>query len=252
MEKRNGVGIMEWKMLSTKKIIFLLLFVAAALIAARINFSTLVGSTNQTLTMFQFFGPIAGAFLGGIFGIITVLCSQIINNVLLHKEWTLVTALRLLPMLFAVFYFAYFHKKEKYKTAVMILVPVLAIILFNIHPVGRQAWYYSLFWLIPILAVTGEKLPGKLFFRSYGATFTAHAIGSTIWVYTVPMTAEQWTALIPVTAYERFAFGLGIAVSFVAVNTVLDVVCDKLKVQSAVVSVEPAYVLSKRMLVKSS
>ena len=249
MEKRAGVEIMEWKkMFTQKRIIFLLVFAAGALFAAQINFSTLVGSTNQTLTMFQFFGPIAGAFLGGFFGIITVLCSQIINNLLLHKEWTLITALRLLPMLFAVFYFAYFHKKQKYKTAVMICIPILAIILFNLHPVGREAWYYSLFWLIPILAAAGEKLPGKLFFRSLGATFTAHAIGTIIWVYTVPMTASQWTALIPVTAYERFAFSLGIAVSFVAVNTVLDVVCDKLEISAETLHVEPAYVLSKRML----
>jgi hypothetical protein len=235
------------EMFTTKKMIFLLVFIAAALIAARINFSTLVGSTNQTLTMFQFFGPIAGAFLGGVFGIVTVLCSQIINNLLLHKEWTLVTALRLLPMLFAVFYFAYFHNKSKYKTAGMVIIPVLAIILFNLNAEARQAWYYSLFWLIPILAVVGEKLPGKLFFRSFGATFTAHAIGTVIWVYTVPMTAAQWTALVPVTAYERFAFGLGIAVSFVAVNTVLDVVCDKLEISAETVAVEPAYVLSRRM-----
>ncbi len=239
---------MVWKkVFTTKKIVFLLLFIGGALIAARINFSTLVGSTNQTLTMFQFFGPIAGAFLGGIFGIVTVLASQIINNLLLGKEWTLVTVLRLLPMLFAVFYFAYFHNKQKYKTAVMILVPVLAIILFNLHPIGRQAWYYSLFWLIPILAVVGEKLHGKLFFRSFGATFTAHAIGTIVWVYTVPMTVEQWTALVPITAYERFAFGIGIAVSFVVVNTLLDVICDKLIIPSETLKVEQAYVLSRRM-----
>ncbi len=239
---------MELKnILTTKRMLFLVLFTVTAFFAARINFSTLVGSTNQTLTMFQFFGPIAGAFLGGIFGIAAVLGSQILNNILLGKEWTLITALRLLPMLFAVFYFAYFHKKEKYKTAVMVLVPVLAILLFNLHPIGGQAWYYSLFWIIPILAVVGEKLPGKLFFRSFGATFTAHAIGTITWIYTVPMTAEQWTALVPVTAYERFAFGLGIALSFVVVNTVLDAVCDKLDVSSETVHVEPAYVLSKRM-----
>ena len=33
-----------------------------------------------------------------------------------------------------------------------------------------------------------EKVPGKLFFRSFGATFTAHAIGTIIWSYTIPMT----------------------------------------------------------------
>ncbi|MFA6888873.1 MAG: hypothetical protein WC254_05255 [Candidatus Woesearchaeota archaeon] len=239
---------MNWKQLFTvKKMIFLLLFIAGSLIAARINFSTLVGSTNQTLTLFQFFGPIAGAFLGGIFGIVTVFTSQILNNFLLGKEWTLITVLRLLPMIFAVFYFAYFHNKSKYKTAVMIIVPILAIILFNLNEAGRGAWYYSLFWLIPIFAVVGEKLPGKLFFRSFGATFTAHAIGTIVWVYTVPMTVEQWTALVPVTAYERFAFSIGIAVSFVVVNTLLDVVCDKLEIQSETLKVEPGYILSKRM-----
>jgi len=160
------------------------------------------------------------------------------------KTFTLVNVLRLLPMLFAVVYFANFRGKMKLSA----VVPLACIGLFLLHPVGRAAWLYSLYWLIPVLAVVlPERVPGKLFFRSFGATFTAHAVGSVIWLYTVPMSAEQWLTLIPVVAYERFLFGLGIAGSFVVFNTVLDYVVDKWKINvpSGILALEKTYSLRR-------
>jgi len=120
-------------------------------------------------------------------------------------------------MLAAAYYFGTAGKLRKYS----LVIPIAAIILFVINPVGSQAWVYSLYWLIPIICALVK--PNSLFFKALGATFTAHCIGSIVWLYLVnPMTPELWLALIPVVAIERFAFATGITVSFVAVNALLN------------------------------
>ncbi len=89
-------------------------------------------------------------------------------------------------------------------------LPLLAIGLFGLHPVGFKAMMYSLFWLIPTLIGAGV---GKSFFaQALGATFTAHAVGSVIWLYTVPMVPADWLSLIPLVAVERLTFAAGMVV----------------------------------------
>jgi hypothetical protein len=51
-----------------------------------------------------------------------------------------------------------------------------------------------------------------------GSTFIAHAVGSTIWIYTVPMTAQMWLGLMPLVAIERLCFATGMVVSYHAVH----------------------------------
>lgn len=213
------------KIFTIKRTIFLLVFFVLVLISKKINFSALVGTESQFFTVFQFFGPIAGSFLGPVFGIVAVFFSQLVDFFIVGKEASWINLLRFLPMLLAVYYFG--SKKKILGTA----VPIICILLFVIHPVGQQAWVYSLFWLIPVLGkILPKKIPGQLFFKSYGATFTAHAIGTVLWIYTIPSTPGMWITLLPITAYERFLFGLGIAGSYVVFNTTLDYVVNKWKV----------------------
>jgi hypothetical protein len=202
---------------TTTKIIFLVLFTALALVGMDINFSKLVGAENQFFTFFQFFGPISGGFLGAGFGVAAVLLAQLINFVLAGKELTLINVVRLLPMLFAAYYFAK-NKERMFDDKLSILVPLVAIIAFIAHPIGAQVWYFSLYWLIPIIV---KFLPDRLILRSLGATFTAHAVGGAFWIWAVPMTAEQWNMLIPVVAYERALFALGITISYVVFANIL-------------------------------
>lgn len=228
---------------SKKRIYFVLLFLVLTYFANKINFSALVGAENQFFTLFQFFGPVAGSFLGPLFGIVSVLFAQIADFLVKGKEWQLISILRFLPMLFAVYYFSRGEMRSKIAKAI---IPLICIGLFIWHPIGRRAWIFSLYWLIPALAViVPQKWPGQLFFKSFGATFTAHAIGGVIWLYTIPMTPGQWISLIPVVAYERFLFGLGIAGSYVALNTVLDYAIEKfhLKVPSSTLFLDKCYAL---------
>ena len=232
------------KIFSKKRIIFLLLFAAMVFIGNRINFSALVGANNQYFTFFQFFGPIAGSFLGSIFGVIAVLFAELADFLLVGKAFTLINVIRLTPMLFAAYYFG---TKKK---SLSIIIPLIAIAAFVLHPVGRQAWFYSLFWTIPIIVkVLPKKYSSNVLLKSLGATFTAHSIGTIAWIWTIPMTAEQWIMLIPVTTYERLLFAAGIAGSYVLINTVLDKLTEKFRwnIPADVLHIDRSYLLSKRL-----
>lgn len=211
---------------TTKRIIFIALFAVFAFIAQRINFSGLIGAENQFFTVFQFFGPIAGAFLGPIVGVIAIFLAEITDFFVVGKEATWLNIWRLAPMLFAAYYFG--SKKKNLN----IIVPLVAIGLFILHPVGREAWFYSLFWTIPIIA---RLLPAKYSMsvplRSLGATFTAHAVGGALWIWTVPMTKAMYVTLLPITAYERLLFAAGIGISYIAFNALFHKVLDKLNIK---------------------
>ena len=228
---------MELNKLITKKgLLFLLIFSILVFAGDRINFSKLIGAESQFFTLFQFFGPVAGAFLGPVVGVLAVLIAEVASKIYTHSAFDLVTVLRLTPMLFAAWYFG--TKKDK----ASFLVPIAAIVLFIAHPIGRQVWYFSLFWTIPIIIkLLPKKYGEKAFLRSLGATFTAHAVGGAMWNYIVPMTPGAWIDLIPIVIYERLLFAGGITVSFVILNTILNKLDAKTKAEY--INVDKKYVL---------
>ena len=107
----NGKNLKE--ILTTKRIIFIAIFTILVFVGKKINFSPLVGAENQFFTLFQFFGPIAGGFLGPLFGAIAVLFAELIDFFIVGKETTLLNILRFTPMLFAAYYFG--SKKGRIK-----------------------------------------------------------------------------------------------------------------------------------------
>lgn len=244
------------KLITTKGFIFLIIFSILVFVGDKINFSKLVGTDNQFFTLFQFFGPVAGSFLGPVVGVLSVLIAEVASKILTHSSFDWITTLRLTPMLFAAWYFG--TKKDK----LSFLVPVLAIVLFmsssvlypalssvapnifRVKPVGTQVWFFALFWTIPmIIKLLPKKYSDKVFLKSLGATLTAHAVGGAIWNYVVPMTPAKWIALIPVVIYERLLFASGIAISFVALNTLLDKLDAKTK--SDYINIDKKYALFK-------
>lgn len=203
-----------------KKLFFLALFTIIGFISLQIPFNKLAGS-SVSFTLFDFFGPIAGAFLGPIFGITSVLAVEVGNMFFKHSPWTTGAIIRLFPTLFAVYYFAAIRKKSgKW----ILAVPVLAIIIFLAHPVGRQVPYYTLFWIIPFIAY---KFKNNLFMKSLGATMTAHAVGGAAWIWAFNLKAAIWNSLIPVVISERLLFATGIAASYVVVKYTLNFLASK-------------------------
>lgn len=218
-------------------IVFLVIFAALAYIALQIPVFALMGVTGKSFTMFEFFGPVAGAFIG-LQGVIAVGLAKIVNAALTGSAFGIWDIAKLTPMMFAAYYF-YKNGARGVSDKFGIIVPALAMIAFWLNPIGQQAWAYALYWLIPIAA---KFLPDRLVLRSLGSTFTAHAVGSVLFLYTIPTAPALWLALIPVVAIERGAFALGISASHIAFTNVMNAV-DKAFDISKYVSVEKQYVL---------
>jgi len=220
-----------------KKILFLIMFVLISLLALQISISKIIGS-NQSFTLFELLGPTGGMFLGPVLGAVSAFFVRALNIVIFHQKLDFLTVIRFLPMMLAAVYFGFKSKKTA------IIFPV-CILLFLLNPVGRQAWAYSLIWLIPFFATFGKK---RLVLNSLGATFTAHAVGSVIFLYSFPMAPQAWLSLIPIVFIERGFFTAGIWVSCVAFNTILDKATN-LKLTSGLKHfVNKDYVVSLRFL----
>lgn len=200
-----------------KKILFLALFSIVGFLTLQIPFNKIMGS-NVSFTLFDFFGPMAGGFLGPVFGVASVFGVEVVNMIIKGTPWTTGSIIRLFPTLFAVLYFAVAANK-KYSGKWMLAIPVVCILAFIAHPVGRQVPYYALmFWSIPIFAYFKSN---NLFFKSLGAAFTAHAVGGAAWIWAFNLPAPVWNGLIPVVIAERLLFATGIAASYIIMQHIL-------------------------------
>lgn len=205
---------------NSKKLIFILIFTFLGLLTSQIPINQIVGS-KQSFTLFEFVGPTAGAFLTGFSGALAVILVKVFDALFKHQAFDLLTILRLLPMALAALYFGTKSARGssgKVLDKIIILVPLVCVALFLFHPEGRRAYLFSFFWLIPVIAGFHKE---NLWLRSLGATFTAHAVGSVIFLYTFNLPAVVWYSLIPVVLLERGVFTLGIASFYVLFNTVL-------------------------------
>ena len=161
--------------------------------------SFIVGSQMIWLSGPAVLAPLAGAF-GGVLGSAIVFVARLALHFLMFKTISLSFLVFCVPGFFASLYWA------TRSAVIRVIVPIACMGLFIAHPVGNQAFVYSLYWLLPVvLYVSGNR---SLFGQALGATFVAHAVGSVIWLYTVPMTAALWLGLIPVVACERLLFAV--------------------------------------------
>ncbi|OGF20392.1 hypothetical protein A2Y83_02750 [Candidatus Falkowbacteria bacterium RBG_13_39_14] len=199
--------------ITKKNLLFIVIFVIFGFIALQIPVTQVVGSKAK-FTFYDAFAPVAGSFIGSIPGAIAVFLLQFLNFLFRGaRVQDAGTIIRFFPMLFALLYFGNI-KKEK----LLILIPICAMIGFIAHPIGRTVWYFSLFWIIPILALYFRDI---LFVRALGAAFTAHAVGSALWIWFFPLPAQIWNSLIPVVIAERLLIAFGICGSFIFVNNFL-------------------------------
>ncbi len=111
-----------------------------------------------------------------------------------------------LPTAFSVLYWA------NRSWIIRLAVPLACIVLFLVHPVGFQAAFYTLFWLIP-LGVYFMPLKG-IFLHALASTFIAHAVGSVLWLYWIPMSPEMFAGLVPIVIVERLVFATGMTLTY--------------------------------------
>lgn len=207
--------------IGSRHIAFVLLFSALGLLAFQFNFSEILGAEpSKKFTFFQFIGPIAGGILGPVAGIATILLVSVSDFILTGEALSLTVVVSFFTMSFAAIYFG---TKGRLSSA----IALGCMGLFLIHPIGSQAWFYPLFWLIPIVASYYKQ---NIVARSLGTTFTAHAVGSVAYLYAFQIPVETWSFLMfsGLVVYERLLFAAGIAISYYAVNTALGAFSHKM------------------------
>ncbi|MFI5332694.1 MAG: hypothetical protein ACHQVS_01185 [Candidatus Babeliales bacterium] len=175
-------------------------------LATLFKVSFIVGSCMAFFSGTSLAVPLLGAFTG--FGsVITAVFTCMIGH------WAMIGIPSVhylayhIPGLFASAAWAYPTSKS-----IRLLLPLLCMMLFIAHPVGMYAFPYALYWLIPITCYLSKS--SSLFAQALSSTFIAHAVGSVIWLYTMPMTSAAWLALIPVVAVERLCFALGMVILY--------------------------------------
>jgi len=99
-----------------------------------------------------------------------------------------------------------------------VAIPLTCMILFVANPIGNKVFLYSMYWLIPI-AIALYKAE-SIFLQALGSTFTIHAVGSVLWLYTKQIDPTVWTMLIPVVIVERLALASLTTITFYLVQSV--------------------------------
>ena len=179
-------------------------FVGTVKLSGLIKVSFLVGSQMIWFSGVNSVLPLAGAF-GGVMGAGLIFVLRQLIHLVFFKTLSLSFLALCIPGFCASLYWATNH------SIVRVGLPLACMGLFIAHPVGAQAIVYSLYWLIPVaLYLVPQK---SLFLQALGSTFIAHAVGSVIWLYTVPMTAGMWMGLMPIVLIERLLFALGMVVA---------------------------------------
>lgn len=186
-----------------------LFFMALLKIVAFCKVNLLTGPFMLFFSATHSFMPLTGAF-GGLMTTATVIGISTLAKVIFGVSYAPYFITYHIPSFIASAYWAYDH------WFVRVVVPVLCMMLFIAHPVGLSAFPYALYWVIPVALYLFNIR--TIFASSLGSTMIAHAVGSVIWLYTVPMTAEQWYSLIPVVALERLLFALGMTAAYYALS----------------------------------
>jgi hypothetical protein len=96
---------------------------------------------------------------------------------------------------------------QKRDWKISICLPLVAMMLFCMHPVGQSVFYYSWYWFIPMIIY--YFIPNNICSRALSASFLAHAVGSVIWLYFAHVPIQAWTILMPMVPIERLLIAAG-------------------------------------------
>lgn len=196
------------------KVIITFIFAILNALALKLKIIPIIG-TDKFFPAANSLGPSIGAIIGPKFGPLAVIISILLKSGFKVQKGAILVLLRRLglPMALASLYFGTMHLTLK-KRLLTALIPFLMMFAFIIHPIGSQVWYFSLFWLIPIIAILIPKRKIRILLMAWGATLVDHAVGSVLYLYTLNIPVQSWIQAIPHTILERLSFGLGILLSY--------------------------------------
>lgn len=208
------------------KRVFLLVKSAGLLLLALgtsfFSVSVVWGSHSMFLSGINMVLPTLGALLG-----ITVSLPLVIGYFIIKGSvgFGLITA-GLPTLCSAALWSSLYEKNRVMRVLLQLLLPATCMALFALHSVGSQALLYTLYWLIPMALFFVRHTSYSV---ALSSTFVAHAVGSVIWLYTIPMTAEQWIGLIPVVAVERLLFATGALLFYSVISSLMKTYKSKQK-----------------------
>jgi hypothetical protein len=173
--------------------------------------SYVVGSLSFFFSATHALMPLTGVF-GGLATTTLVLAFGTLSKLFFGVSCAPYLITYHIPSFMASAYWAHKH------WSIRVTVPLVCMILFVMHPVGMLAAPYTLYWLIPVIVHIASMR--SIFAQSLGSTMIAHAVGSVMWLYTIPMTPAYWYALIPVVAVERLLFATAMTLAYYALAQV--------------------------------
>ncbi|MBN1896623.1 MAG: hypothetical protein JW789_02740 [Candidatus Aenigmarchaeota archaeon] len=228
------------KKMRIPKIMFAVLFAALFIVLSQTKMFPIMG-TEFNFSLAVMFGPALGGLLGMGLGAATIVLSQVIGVAIgMYSADSLISIAVFFPILFGSLYFARSFRGDRR----LMIIPIAMMIAFMAHPIGQQVWFYSLFWVIPLVVIQFKKQIDSLlkhpiaqtYSYSLGTAFVDHSVGSVMYLWAFAIPAEMWIAAIPVTLFERLLIALGITFSFHAVKAGMKALQD---VAMAVAHAEP-------------
>ncbi len=173
-------------------------------------FTYIVGSKAAFFSLSQALGPMTGIL--GTSSISTVFIIRTLYTVAFSNLGLYMSLLYHIPTLCAAIYLNPKSKNFRF------VIPLLCMILFITHPIGSQAYLYSFYWIIP--TVIAFINPNSMFFRALGSTFTAHAVGSIMYLYSASLAPNIWLSLIPIVWAERLIFASTMTAFYYAASAI--------------------------------
>jgi len=210
------------KKMRIPKIMFAVLFAALFIVLTKTKMFPILG-TEFNFSFGVMFGPALGGLLGMPLGIFTIVLSQVIGALIgLYTIKDTLSLLVFFPILIGSVYFARSFRGDKR----LVVIPLICMAGFLLHPIGREVWFYSLFWIIPMAVIVfKDRIDSRLkhpiartYSYSLGTAFVDHAVGSVVYLWFLNIPAQFWIAAIPLTLIERLLIALGITFSFHAVK----------------------------------
>ena len=173
--------------------------------------SFIVGSHTAFFSLGNCIGPAVGRYGGRWSALLYYLLLTFIRIFTL-KSFSISLVVYHIPTLCGALFFSsiapYHQSPSKKFRIIAVLLPLVCIVAFSLHPLGNHAVLYTLPWIFSSLIACG--ISHNIFLVSLATTLTSHAVGSVMWLYTHPLSAEVWLALIPLVCLERVVLALGL------------------------------------------
>jgi hypothetical protein len=177
-------------------------FIALLYCATKVTFSYMLGSSVAYFSAINCLAPLAG--LCGVTSFVWLY--YMLQALLLHGSLSSILLALHLPTLAAALYWKYDHLLYR------VGLPLLCMIAFLLHPAGSQSAFYAVWWLIPMAMYIRKS--SSFFVHALASTFTAHAVGTVMWLYVHPLTPALYAQLMPIVFVERMVYASGMTLAY--------------------------------------